>query len=438
MTQAQNRDRLSPTAQKAQVPEEAQTDSKTRALAKGVEGYEAQNAQFTPPSNAGAQQKAPASGATETSVGKTEAKVEPSKVDAAAAGDTSTTEANPETLSPIREALLKQFELMDGKGVGDKEFDTVCSADTWKKEKDKERIKRQAAEAKFARDMAEYEDACARNPDYKKTHPKPRKDIVPVYTTCIDTTNAVARAAWKASGMAVKRIEGKKYDQFAFGANSRVEGQKLGAWVESRPKLGQTPKPGDMLMLEKAGETVDKATAEKSYKEVEYANSKKTLEKELANLEAASKQASSALATACAARVPTVVAALEKLKSDYDAAKVKVQTKVKDAEAALAKRVEGGAKLEFSHVGFFKSSTDEIGDDGKATGRQIWTTFDGGQSQVAGTVDGQGAKAGKRYYDPNTNMISGEASQGGAARWLAGWIDIDKMAKPKEGEEEKR
>jgi hypothetical protein len=39
----------------------------------------------------------------------------------------------------------------------------------------------------------------------------------------------------------------------------------------------------------------------------------------------------------------------------------------------------------------------------------------------------QGAESVRRRYDPATNEMSGEKSQGGDARWLQGWVDIDKL-----------
>jgi hypothetical protein len=55
--------------------------------------------------------------------------------------------------------------------------------------------------------------------------------------------------------------------------------------------------------------------------------------------------------------------------------------------------------------------------------RENWLTFDGGQK-----VDGiEGANDSNRVYDPKTTEISGEAQQGGAARFLKGWVDVDKL-----------
>jgi len=331
-----------------------------------------------------------------------------------------------ENLSPIRQELLKQFELLEGKGVGMKEFDAICSQGEWEAAKKKEEAAKQAAEAKYKTDMEAYMKL---DEATRKRTPKPVKQYVPVYTTCIDTMRVIAQTAWKASGMAVKRIDGQKFDQFSFGSESRTKASKIGAWEEASPKSGKSPKTGDMIMLEKAGPKIDKLAEEGRGLDLNAKAKEEKLKKEIANLEAASASTISAISTAAKAKAPQVQAALEKARADYAAAKAAMQVKLAEAQAGLADKVKGGTKLEFSHVGFFKSKTDEIGPDGQPTGREVWLTFDGGQSQIAGAIGGQGAKAGKRYYDPATNMITGEASQGGAMRWLGGWVDVDKMAK---------
>ncbi len=84
----------------------------------------------------------------------------------------------------------------------------------------------------------------------------------------------------------------------------------------------------------------------------------------------------------------------------------------------------------FSHIGYIKSITVN------ADGTETWTTVDGGQG-TAGKYDADGnvTQTGQekiaesnRTYDPTTNLIKGEANQGGALRLLKGWVDIDKLA----------
>lgn len=421
----------------AKKPEPTPTaGGKAKAIVGQTEGFAAQEALLAPKESAPPIQGGPGAPQAPQTVAKEEgakaenkAPIAEGKTDVEQKGiPKEQTEAG-EQLSPIRAELLKQFELLEGKGIGMKEFDSVCSEATWKKFKEKERVAKEAAEKKYTEDMAKYQ---ALPDDVRKKTPKPVKAYVPVYTTCIDTMGLIAKTAWKASGLAVKRVDGQKYDEFAFGSDSRKKATSIGAWVEASPGSGQAPKTGDMIMLEKAGPKLDKLAEEGRGLDLNAGAKEKKLKKELANLEAASQSANAAFAASSKAKAVDVQAALAKVKADLDQAKTKLSTKLAEAQAGLAEKVKGGMKLEFSHVGFFKGRTEELGPDGKPTGREVWTTFDGGQSQIAGAVDGQGAKAGKRYYDPKTNLITGEASQGGAVRWLAGWVDVDKMAKQSE------
>ena len=81
---------------------------------------------------------------------------------------------------------------------------------------------------------------------------------------------------------------------------------------------------------------------------------------------------------------------------------------------------------EFSHIGYLKSISN-------GGGTETWTTVDGGQG-AAGKYDKNGnlIQAGResiqavaRTYESGTNLIAGETSQGGKARVLRGWVDVD-------------
>jgi hypothetical protein len=421
---------MQPTREEAATPQPApastqghipEPGSRTRDIAASAEGYEAQEALTRPPpertprpAEAGAGREGQA--ASVEAGGPLAAAAEP--LEAA------------EPLSPIRAELMRQFELLEGKGVGMKEFDGICSESTWRAAKAREQAAKAAAEAKFADALGAWQAL----PDAeRKKKPKPRMDVVPVYTTCIDTMGLVARAAWKASGLAVRRVGAQKFDQFAFGAASRIQASRIDAWVEASPGSGLAPKPGDMLMLEKAGPKLDRLVEEGRGIDLNGEAKRKRLERELANLEKASTSANVAFAASAQTKAVQVTEALAKLKTDLEAARADLATRLAEAQAGLADRVAGGERLAFSHVGFFKGREPELGPDGAPTGREIWSTFDGGQSQIKGAIDGQGAKSGRRIYDPATNMIAGEASQGGAMRWLAGWVDVDRMVKQTEG-----
>jgi hypothetical protein len=59
------------------------------------------------------------------------------------------------------------------------------------------------------------------------------------------------------------------------------------------------------------------------------------------------------------------------------------------------------------------------------------TTFDGGRLVQRGSEKIEGAQSSTRFYGPKTNEISGEAQQVGEARWLYGWVDVDKLVAEK-------
>jgi len=101
-----------------------------------------------------------------------------------------------------------------------------------------------------------------------------------------------------------------------------------------------------------------------------------------------------------------------------------------DTAAAPAKRLEDspvGTKkrylFRFSHVGFLQN-IEPLKDV-----RERWTAFDGGQLVMGeGKKEKtEGSQSSTCYYDPKANEISGEQQQGGEARWLHGWVDVDML-----------
>src|SRR5262249_27512988 len=110
-------------------------------------------------------------------------------------------------------------------------------------------------------------------------------------------------------------------------------------------------------------------------------------------------------------------------------AEAKLDAARQESAAARAERLKepvGSKKrymFQFSHVGFLK----EIEKPTTATGRERWTTFDGGQLVEREGKKVEGSQTSTRYYDPKSNEISGELQQGGEARWLYGWVDVDKL-----------
>jgi hypothetical protein len=112
-------------------------------------------------------------------------------------------------------------------------------------------------------------------------------------------------------------------------------------------------------------------------------------------------------------------------------AKQRAQNMLEDARTGEQFRTQ----LFFSHVGFFVSKEPMPGDPTK----ELWKTFDGGQTFSDGKATKQGAKYVDRVYDPTTNEIwakphqAGQIeSQDGQTRWFLGWYNLDKLVKPKE------
>jgi hypothetical protein len=146
---------------------------------------------------------------------------------------------------------------------------------------------------------------------------------------------------------------------------------------------------------------------------------KTRLEQAVLTLNAAKKAADAA-----AAALETATGPSAEEKAPYEAKLEKARTETAEGREKQLKEPIGSKKrymFQFSHVGFLQHR-EELAD-----GREKWTTFDGGQLVQRGGEKIEGAQSSIRYYDPKTNEISGELQQGGEARWLYGWVDVDKM-----------
>lgn len=420
--------------------------SKTKQLVGGIQGFDAQAAALAPQDD---KPKAPvAPNAKDAPAPVSDEKSAEGEGSAAAAG------AGPEALSPLREALLEQFRLMDGKGVGDAEFEAICGKTWWE-----DRKKSEAAAKKYNTEelpvlLAEWQTKAAADPAWAKANPKPVRKDDSVFTTCIATQGKLLQAAFKATGQHVKGAD-VKYDVFGYATMGRIEATKRDAWTESKPGIGQRPQRGDVLVLEMRG------GADKVQKDIDGENSQfsmnamgqKKLEKQIAQLQTASAGANEAAAKAANAKLPELEAKLAELRASHDKKIAELQVKLDEARAkteanaGTEKSVKGGGRmggLEFSHVGMFNGMAPEMGADGKATGREVWTTFDGGQN-VPGKVNDQGAKSCTRLYDPKTNEIAsaskgagGAMTQDGKTRWLGGWVNIDKLVDPNKTDAKKK
>ncbi|MEZ4267750.1 MAG: hypothetical protein R3F39_15325 [Myxococcota bacterium] len=415
-----------------------ETSGRKKALIGDAEGYDAQTAAMAPPE--------PAQDAAH------DAANEP--VDIYEGPDDEPEQAGPEALTPIREAMLKQFQILEGKGIGDAEYEQVCSLASWNKLKASEaeavRYNKEDYPAIIAAWQAEHGAKAAADEAYRKAHPRPFKKSEAKTTTCIAAQGVILKAALAATNMEIKPLPGQKDDPASFGPMARIEAKKRNAWVESKVGITQRPQVGDLLYLEMRGgedkvqEQIDGENSAFSL----YGMSQKRLEQQLAQATEAAKNASEAKAAAAAANVANIEGKIATLQAQHEARIQVLQKKLDEARVQTAARAgteveinavqrrRGG--LAFSHIGMFKSCSPELDANGVPTGREIWETFDGGQN-VPGKVDDEGAKSNRRLYDPRTNEFSGAKAgpggvmtQDGKTRWLGGWVNLDELATPKE------
>lgn len=418
--------------------------SRTRGIVGGIEGFDAQAAALAPKKEPG-----PVKPGAKGEGDKAEGKQAPAADATRQVGvreDKGGPEVDSEKLSPLREAMLQQFQLMEGKGIGDAEFESVCGKDWWVKRKQNEAAAKKYNTEELPALVADWEAKCKADPNYAKANPKPPRKDDSSFTTCIAMQGKLLEAAFKATDLHVKRAD-VKYDLFGYGTMGRIEAKKRDAWVESKVGIGERPKAGDILVLEMRG------AADKVQKDIDgensqygmFGQSEQKMTKELTQLKAASASANDAISKAAAAKMPLIEAKLAELRAKHDQKIAALQVKLDAARAETAakagteKSVKGGNRmggLDFSHVGLFKEMAPEIDAEGKATGREIWQTFDGG-AHVPGKIDAQGAKSNTRLYDPKTNEIvsaakgaGGALTQDGKTRWLGGWTNIDKLVDP--------
>ncbi len=353
--------------------------------------------------------------------------------------------AGAETLSPLREALLEQFRIMDGKGVGDAEFEAICGKSWWINRKQDEAAAREYNTKVYPELYKEWKRRADTDPVWAAAMKPPARQDDANFTTCIATQGKLLEAAFQLTGQKVKTVGDSKVALYTYGTMARLEAKKRDAWVPAFPGVSARPKPGDILMLEARGtpdKVQEKIDGENSPYSMASINAK-DVQKQIDQARAASTGANQAMAQAAAARIPELEARLGRLKAQHDARiaeltieldKARVGTgKVAGAEVETKDGRRGG--LDFSHVGLFKDSRPELDSEGKPTGRELWNTFDGG-AHVPGKIDSQGCKSSLRVYDPRTNEITGVSERGGVTtqdgktRWLGGWTNIDALVKP--------
>ncbi|GMV38993.1 MAG: hypothetical protein AMXMBFR64_07090 [Myxococcales bacterium] len=440
--QAERQAATSPVATDVTAPE---APSRANGLLGGLEGYAAQAARLSPQGQVGGQPVAApdaAHGAATTTQVAPSVTTDASPVAEPASADAP---AGPEALSPIRQAIIERCNALDGKGVGDKEFDAICTETWWRERQELEKNNKKYNKEQLATDVAKWERERSQHEgdkEWLKKHPKPMRKDDSHFTTCIAAQSKVLEMALQATGTEIKDSK-----VLSYGTMGRLEAKKRGAWVEAKVGMSERPKPGDILVLEMRG-APDKVQADIDGESSAYslfATNVKSLEKQLAQQRAAAQSTTAAIAAAATAKVPQIEQKLAALRAAHDAKIAALQVKLDEARLTTAatagteRALKGGNRvggLEFSHVGIFTGSQPELDASGLPTGREIWSTFDGG-AHVPGKVDDQGAKSGKRIYDPRTNEIVGAktgpggiATQDGKTRWLGGWTNVDSLVTP--------
>ncbi|MGR9074467.1 MAG: hypothetical protein ACU833_15505 [Gammaproteobacteria bacterium] len=384
--------------------------------------------------------------------------------------DTASEEAAGDRLSPIRKELFELFAEYEKAVVGDEKFESIYKDKDWKdrkqKEKDYQDAKKKLRESR--RTFSESTRDKHFNPLWE-LEPENREKIaafakeqaelkaataVPVskLTTCIAAQSNLLKQAFERSGLTIKKPE-KSSARYDYATSGKQNAERLGSdiWHTAYPGMTERPKPGDIYVLAFRGAKIDNAEKVLNYL-------KGVTPAEIEKKSASNDKAQAALAAAIPAHDKAEAAVNELVRkqtpptsADYIRAKVALSAAAKalkkakeksDAAAAdlstaqnrvsvqqkkldeARKEADHAGYFQFSHVGFIQSIT-KLKD-----GRESWITFDGGQT-VMSRGSKQGSETVHRFYDPVTNEISGEASQGRTPRWLQGWVDVDKLVSEK-------
>jgi hypothetical protein len=378
---------------------------------------------------------------------------------------------NEAELSPIRQKLVDLFGKFEKSVIGDAIFDKVETQKAWDAQKAEEAEATKAYDEKkkkYVDDLKAWEQG-----GRKGEKPKPPIPV-PKFTTCIATQQVILTQAFKETGLNIKK-EGK-FPKYAFATVGAQTAEVIappdaagsGAWHWGKMGMSERPRRGDILVLAFRGGTVDQGAKELNYiLNIKYGTAQKrksnaeaqaklktseaaivSAEKSLKALQQSEKpvagwqmrEAQSSLERAVNA-LNAAKKAADKAASDVEnlkqptaeeraPAEAKLEAARQESAAARAERLKepvGSKKrylFQFSHVGFLKEKIEDLKD---GTGRERWTTFDGGQLVERQGKKIEGAQASTRYYDPKSNEISGELQQGGEARWLYGWVDVDKL-----------
>ena len=352
----------------------------------------------------------------------------------------------------LREMLVKEFQKYTGKVVGDPEFDDIITQEKWDEKKKAENEKLDENKRKkvlWEGQVKDWEKGGKVGPK----PPKPSMPYVEIFTTCIEIQRKTLEHAFKASGLTIKKVLDRDEKgnvkksktmvrQFGYGSVGPAQAKEAGAWHEASRNMSERPRKGDLLILAGRGEEVDKAAKEVANYELLKKMGEDATAK-VADYEQKAQLAQQAVKAAEGGDIQALKAARramidannaydnvlrktkEAIKMGKTAEKLLPASEQKFADRRAAADHDDPRKFFFSHVGFLTNI------EKNKDGTESWTTFDGGQPVISKNKRKEGAAANSRPYDPITNEITGEWSQGGEARWLQGWIDVDKLVDSK-------
>lgn len=387
-----------------------------------------------------------------------------------------------QSLHPIREALMKQFEKFDEQRIGDEKFDKDVMTEEAYDKTNKDYYawvkKREERDRKYKelRDEVDKRNRGKKLKDREQYPPLPKLGLQPLhYTTCIAIQGIILKKAFdsiaklnlkikdtgsykynsKGEILANKdahgeKIKSEKYNFSTFG-HRQADEAGVHAWTKAEPGIGQRPQQGDILIFGKKTNAKNAARFVRMYKKSIF-SIKEAIRKLNGDIDNVKNDKGNAETTLVIlketpddigdknAQIRAQARAMEVIKN----AKKQIavwEGVIKEQENVLRlqKARLGAAQvseqyhidnLNFSHVGFFIEKSDEqITDEGVRV--EKWKTFDGGQDVFRGN---EGSKNGSKYsirnYFPATNEISGEVSQvhlGGRKTLLSGWINVEKL-----------
>src|SRR5262249_892333 len=145
----------------------------------------------------------------------------------------------------LRRALMAEFLRMNGKVIGDKEYDDIESQEAWDKRKQAEKDAEEAIKA--------WNDL---PPDKQKTEPKPAP--LPKMTTCIGAQQNMLKNAIKNAGL---KLIGKT-NAFATDAVNAANAIGPDVFHAASAGMSERPKVGDIYVLAQRGQSVDNAAKE--------------------------------------------------------------------------------------------------------------------------------------------------------------------------------